>query len=399
MSKIICDVCGTSYPDTATQCPICGCVRPVDKQAVMNNGADGEGEGYNGVKGGRFSKSNVRKRNKMNGVEGRPTKQSGSGEGDNRGLVITAIVLLLAIIAVAIYIAVQFLIPGNQNGDDPGSGGSSQIEETVPCDGITLDMDEITFSEAGAESLIQATVTPAGTTDELTFTTSNDRVATVTGEGVVTAIGPGEAVITVKCGSITKQCVVKCIFSTSDLKLTSTNLVLSFAGHSWQLYAGDLDAAQITWTTDDASVATVKDGMVTAVGSGTTKVHAEYNGQKISCSVLCEFTDEGGTSGGVTEDGGDKPDTPDTPDPNKGQYWLDNIFSQYDTECTIGVGQYFVLEVKDPDGKAVSGVTWSVSDDTLAKVEDGYVSGLAKGVVTVTAEYEGMTFTCKVHIV
>ena len=27
MSKIICDVCGTSYPDTADCCPICGCPR------------------------------------------------------------------------------------------------------------------------------------------------------------------------------------------------------------------------------------------------------------------------------------------------------------------------------------------------------------------------------------
>ena len=25
MNKVICDVCGTMYPDTAKQCPICGC--------------------------------------------------------------------------------------------------------------------------------------------------------------------------------------------------------------------------------------------------------------------------------------------------------------------------------------------------------------------------------------
>ena len=25
MSKVICDVCGTTYPDTASVCPICGC--------------------------------------------------------------------------------------------------------------------------------------------------------------------------------------------------------------------------------------------------------------------------------------------------------------------------------------------------------------------------------------
>ena len=27
MNKIICDICGTSYPDTADCCPICGCSR------------------------------------------------------------------------------------------------------------------------------------------------------------------------------------------------------------------------------------------------------------------------------------------------------------------------------------------------------------------------------------
>ena len=63
MSKIICDVCGTSYPETATQCPICGCMRPAEAQ-----GLSGEAESprtYTHVKGGRFSKANVRKRNKM----------------------------------------------------------------------------------------------------------------------------------------------------------------------------------------------------------------------------------------------------------------------------------------------------------------------------------------------
>ena len=37
MSKIICDVCGTSYQDSATQCPICGCVRPIDARVVAGS--------------------------------------------------------------------------------------------------------------------------------------------------------------------------------------------------------------------------------------------------------------------------------------------------------------------------------------------------------------------------
>ena len=65
MSKIICDICGTSYPETASQCPICGCVRPGDFQRVSDESKNegNNASGYTYVKGGRFSKTNVKKRN------------------------------------------------------------------------------------------------------------------------------------------------------------------------------------------------------------------------------------------------------------------------------------------------------------------------------------------------
>ena len=65
MSKIICDVCGTSYPETATQCPICGCVRSSDSVTVAGDPGDVVAQkpaSYAYVKGGRFSKTNVKKR-------------------------------------------------------------------------------------------------------------------------------------------------------------------------------------------------------------------------------------------------------------------------------------------------------------------------------------------------
>ena len=65
MNKIICDICGTSYAESGKQCPICGSVRPGDVQRMTNEvKRDGNGStGYTHVKGGRFSKSNVKKRN------------------------------------------------------------------------------------------------------------------------------------------------------------------------------------------------------------------------------------------------------------------------------------------------------------------------------------------------
>ena len=66
MSKIICDICGTRYPDTAEQCPICGHIREGDVQPVDDFFAMEEEpvETYQKVRGGRFSKSNVEKRTK-----------------------------------------------------------------------------------------------------------------------------------------------------------------------------------------------------------------------------------------------------------------------------------------------------------------------------------------------
>ncbi len=58
MNKIVCDVCGTSYPEDAVQCPICGTAKTDSSKT-----ASGTETGYAHVKGGRFSQANVRKRN------------------------------------------------------------------------------------------------------------------------------------------------------------------------------------------------------------------------------------------------------------------------------------------------------------------------------------------------
>ena len=108
MSKIICDVCGTVYPETAQQCPICGSARTAQERVVPEENQKGntaKDTGYNYVRGGRFSKSNVKKRNRTVRKETKAApkaKRSGDAPseresgGSNRGLIIAALVLLLA---------------------------------------------------------------------------------------------------------------------------------------------------------------------------------------------------------------------------------------------------------------------------------------------------------------
>jgi uncharacterized protein YjdB len=41
----------------------------------------------------------------------------------------------------------------------------------------------------------------------------------------------------------------------------------------------------VSYTSSNTAVATVKDGVVTAVGNGSTTITAEFNGEKATCKV------------------------------------------------------------------------------------------------------------------
>lgn len=81
--------------------------------------------------------------------------------------------------------------------------GSSTV---VSCAGLTLSANTLTFTGEGSQALT-ATVAPDGCTDAVVWESSDTNVVTVD-SGVVTAVGNGDAVITVTCGSISAQCSV-----------------------------------------------------------------------------------------------------------------------------------------------------------------------------------------------
>lgn len=77
-----------------------------------------------------------------------------------------------------------------------------------PCTEITLDQSAITATELG-DTTLTATVTPADTTDDVIWTTSDASVATVS-NGVVSVVGLGTATITATCGAQSATCTVTC---------------------------------------------------------------------------------------------------------------------------------------------------------------------------------------------
>lgn len=81
------------------------------------------------------------------------------------------------------------------------------IEEDVPCTGITLNKSTSTISHLGDTDTLTATVVPSNTTDSIIWSTNDPDVVTVAG-GVVTAIGCGTAEITATCGNASATCTV-----------------------------------------------------------------------------------------------------------------------------------------------------------------------------------------------
>ena len=434
MGKVICDICGTSYSETAAQCPICGSANAADMQAILSDNPEEEtasASGYTYVKGGRFSNSNVRKRAKTAGrdavrqppaeprrephrvhreeQQNRPVQAQHKEEpaatpkrkGANRGLVITVVILLLLVIAAAGYIAVRFFLPVttdiNSNGTSaPITGENSGNEEPpiledVPCLGITVDQPMIELNEVGQTYQINIIREPVNTTDEVEYESSDPRVAEVSDTGVLTAVASGRAIITIRCGDVSAQCAVTCIISETttdpedEFALNRDDITFNAAGETWRLYDGSIGLTLIKWTSDDEKVATVENGLVTAVGPGITTIYAEYENKELRCVVRCEFEEEETTE--PTED----PNVPVDTNCSIKTEWGSTI-----KDITMRVGEKLNVYLVDSSGNRVK-ATWTVSGDCL-EIGDNYIKALSSGKVTLTATYGGKTFECIVRI-
>lgn len=79
--------------------------------------------------------------------------------------------------------------------------------DTIPVTGITLDKTALTM-EVKTTAQLKATVLPADTTSTISWTSSNEQVATVDNTGKVTALTKGTATITAVADGIKAECVV-----------------------------------------------------------------------------------------------------------------------------------------------------------------------------------------------
>lgn len=71
------------------------------------------------------------------------------------------------------------------------------------------------------------------------------------------------------------------------LFLTVSDICFSVVGESENIYAGTMPAENVQWESEDASVISVENGVLTAQSVGTTVIRASYDGQSVECTAGC----------------------------------------------------------------------------------------------------------------
>lgn len=340
MSKIICEICGTAYPDTESQCPICGWT-----QDGIDLGDLGIGESdldftveekpaaprknreifdYDAV--------NSRQGRKSAAQPEREEEEEEEERGANPFLVVLLTILIVALLAATAFVLFKYFLPNIGNKTPESSVPTitepvtEPVETTVPCTGLSLVSGIAELNAEGQNWLLHVVVTPEDTTDVLTYQSMDESIATVNDEGRVTAVSEGQTTVVITCGSERLECPVTVNYQEPTegteaptdgaeaptegetapaategssasggttgvtLKLKKNDITFGIGGVYTTLELDcDLKPEDVEWSTRNSNVAIVKNGVVTAVGPGLTVITAKYGDQTVECIVRCNF--------------------------------------------------------------------------------------------------------------
>lgn len=253
MRLLKCPKCGEMFSDTYKTCPFC------QEDEELHSGKH--------VKtGGR----------RVGGAKARP-KVGG-------GVVVACLVLVLGLVACTIF--------------------GSQFTELFTGGKADTPVRALTLSQRNADLTVGSTVklTASGGESTVSFSSSNEAVATVSADGTVKAVGEGSAVVTAKAGDLTASCSVA-VKGTEQTDVPAKDLTLrsifqnkgtsldDFSitpGEEVQMVVDGTESV-VTWKIGDTSVATISaDGVVTGVSNDASKVTtitATVDGQTLTCNV------------------------------------------------------------------------------------------------------------------
>ena len=262
------------------------------------------------------------------------------------------------------------------------SGETSMCNVTVyqPVTGVTISNESMTVRK-GQEFWLNATCQPENAMNKLIIWSSSDTsIATVDKNGKVTAVEPGDCVITATSqdSGVTARCSLTVTQPITGISL-NTNAKTILAGEKFVIIPTieplDADNKNVTYTSSDTSVATVdSDGIVTGVRGGKTViiVKTEERGLIASCLVTVqEFV----SSVNITQD-----------------------------SAQMNLGAVLQLQAEVLNETATNRkLTWSSTNNGILQVDStGKVTAVGMGTATIYAyatDGSGLYDTCQITVI
>ena len=243
--------------------------------------------------------------------------------------------------------------------------------EPIPSTGVVLNYSAVTMKTGLTQQLV-ATIYPDNTTNkEIAWTSSASNVASVSSDGLITALTVGTTTITASNGGNFATCevTVEPVFAQQLIldKYSLTINVNDFASLSASILPENVTDNTISWTSLDDSVATVSNGVVKGVAPGSTVVTAECGAANASCVVTVL---QPATSITLNE-----------------------------TSLDLFVGDlYDLIETVEPIN-TTDIVVWTSSDSNVATVdENGIINAIKAGETTITATCGIQSASCVVKV-
>lgn len=148
-----------------------------------------------------------------------------------------------------------------------------------------------TSAVAGDTKQFTTTLTPGDAKTTITWSSSNQSVATVDSNGLATCVAAGTTTITATTDNgLSASATLKVYPVVESVSISNTELTLA-EGDTYKLTASVVPAdafyTGITWSSSNTAVATVdKDGTVTAIAPGTATITAKNDsGKSATCKV------------------------------------------------------------------------------------------------------------------
>lgn len=271
--------------------------------------------------------------------------------------------------------------------DDGGKTATCRvlvIERIIQVSSVSLDKTSFAITEGESETL-SAIISPTNATDQsVTWSSSDESVASVSSGGVVTAKAAGSATITVKTndGGKTATCSVTVMAKTvsvTGVSLSESSLSIT-EGDTRTLIATvtpeNATDKSVSWTSSDESVATVSSAgevIAKSAGSATITVNTNDGGKTATCSVTVKSKTISVT--GVS-------------------------LSEFSLSMEEGETRTLTATVT-PENATDKSVTWSSSAESVATVSStGEVTAKSVGSATITVKTTdgGMIATCYVSV-